>query len=167
MSKLPPSMISNNLGATAFNTSKKTTEVFQTVKNNEWQPASLLKRYIASIIDQLIATVFIGLMKTFFIAKFFHNPIIASFVLIICYFGIYWIMIPVEFGATPGKKAMGLRIVSKDGDINPGYIKMILRETIGRFISIVSILGYIWVFFSKDKSAWHDLIAKTKVIQYR
>lgn len=168
MSKLPPSLIGNNLQPVSFNNNNKhPSDVFQTSKNNDWQAASLLKRYIALIIDHTIASIFTGLLKTFYTTKFFHNPIVASLVLIICYLGIYWIMIPVEFGATPGKKAMGLRIVSIDGDTNPGYRKLILRETIGRLISVTTILGYLWVFFNKDKRTWHDLIAKTKVVQYR
>lgn len=43
---------------------------------------------------------------------------------------------------------------------------MILRETIGKFLSgLVLGLGYFWAIWDKDSQAWHDKIAGTVVIK--
>lgn len=168
MSKLPPSMALNNHSFPTHSPERNgTSPVFQTSHQSEWQPAPLFKRFIAALIDGIVSTVFAGLFKVFFIAIFFHNHPIIGYVLSVFSIAAYWMMIPVEFGATPGKKAMGLRIVGNDGDLKLGYGTMFLREYIGRFISAITVVGIFLVFFNKDKRALHDLIAKTKVIQYR
>ncbi len=168
MSSLPPSMTPHSSASQTFANQKHgPTKAFQTAQLDEWQPASLFKRYIASIIDTVIGAIFVNLLRIFFVSIFFKNQILAGLVLSICYLTIYWVMIPIEFGATPGKKAMGLRIINNDGNLNLGYGQMICRESICRLISMASLLGYLWVFFGKEKRAWHDIMSKTKVVQYR
>lgn len=67
-------------------------------------------------------------------------------------------------GQTPGKKAMGIRIVKADGSafgVVPGIIRYV-----GYFISaLVLLLGFIWILFDKDKQGWHDKIAGTYVVK--
>jgi len=70
-----------------------------------------------------------------------------------------------KFGATPGKKAMKIKVVEVNSNQNPGYLKAFLRETIGKFISsLIFFVGYLWVIWDKDKQAWHDKIAGTVVV---
>lgn len=67
--------------------------------------------------------------------------------------------------ATPGKMAMGLKIV----DARTGE-KISTGQAIGRyfayFISALPFcLGYLWVAFDKRKQGWHDKLAGTVVIK--
>ncbi len=68
-------------------------------------------------------------------------------------------------GATVGKMALGLKVVSSDGKIlTPTQIA--LRETLGKLISgYVLLLGFIWILFDNRRQGWHDKIAKTLVVK--
>lgn len=65
--------------------------------------------------------------------------------------------------ATPGKLALGLKIIQQNGkDIS--WQKAILRY-IGYILSVLPLcLGFLWIGFSKKKIGFHDMIAKTYVI---
>jgi uncharacterized RDD family membrane protein YckC len=66
-------------------------------------------------------------------------------------------------GQTLGKKLLGVRVVGPDGG-PPGILRALLRETVGRFLSvIVCCLGYFWILWDKEQQAWHDKIAGTHV----
>ncbi|MCK4386859.1 MAG: RDD family protein [Candidatus Pacebacteria bacterium] len=68
-------------------------------------------------------------------------------------------------GMTPGKKLMGIRIVSFPDYQKLSYTKSIIRYLIGYTISgLILGLGFIMIAFRKDKRGLHDLIAKTCVI---
>lgn len=78
----------------------------------------------------------------------------------VAYFVYFW----TTTGATPGKSAMNIRVVSTDGEtISAGVA--ILRY-IGYAISaVVLLLGFIWIAIDEDKQGWHDKIAGTYVIK--
>lgn len=70
-------------------------------------------------------------------------------------------------GQTPGKMAIGAKIVdAKTGQaLTPG--KAVLRY-LGYFISLICLaIGYLWVGFDPRKQGWHDHIAGTVVIRKR
>ncbi|HTC48686.1 MAG TPA: RDD family protein [Candidatus Aquilonibacter sp.] len=69
-------------------------------------------------------------------------------------------------GKTPGKALSGLRVADKrNGDL-PGIGRMLLRETLGKFVSGFFLgLGYLWAIFDRDSQAWHDKIAGTVVLK--
>lgn len=70
-------------------------------------------------------------------------------------------------GRTPGKKIMGIKIVSY-----PEYGPISLRKALVRFLigytisGLLFFIGYIMVAFRKDKRGLHDLIAGTCVVHY-
>jgi len=68
-------------------------------------------------------------------------------------------------GGTPGKLALGLRIVLAGTKRNPGVFKALLREVPGRILSSLMFVGYFFVIFRTDKRALHDLIAGTQVVR--
>lgn len=67
-------------------------------------------------------------------------------------------------GATPGKLALGLRIV----DVNTGGAPRtthLVNRYLGYFVSFLVVgLGFLWVAWDKRKQGWHDLFADTAVI---
>lgn len=68
-------------------------------------------------------------------------------------------------GKTPGKKLMGIKIVSYPDHRHLTYSKSLIRYIIGYTISSLIIgLGFIMIAFREDKRGLHDLIAKTCVI---
>ena len=68
-------------------------------------------------------------------------------------------------GRTPGKKLLGLQVVSADG--SPISFGIAFLRSVGYLVSSLLFtvpLGYIWVVFDKKKQGWHDKIAGTVVI---
>lgn len=75
------------------------------------------------------------------------------------------VLIPICLtGKTIGKKLFKLKIVD-DSNKKPVWFKVILRETLGKILSIVVFsLGYISMWLDDQGRAWHDKLAKTSVI---
>jgi uncharacterized RDD family membrane protein YckC len=68
-----------------------------------------------------------------------------------------------RFGATIGKRALGLRIVRVDG--SPIGYNLAAVRWMGCIVSDFTFyLGYLFVLFRPDRRALHDLLAGTKVI---
>lgn len=65
---------------------------------------------------------------------------------------------------TPGKMALGVKIVTEDGKpISTG--RAIVRY-FGYIVSSIPLgLGFFWVAWDKKKQGWHDKIANTYVIK--
>jgi uncharacterized RDD family membrane protein YckC len=67
-------------------------------------------------------------------------------------------------GATPGKLALGLKIVDAESGGRPGLGRLALRF-LGYFVSAFPLyLGFLWAAFDRRKQGWHDKIARTIVI---
>jgi uncharacterized RDD family membrane protein YckC len=133
------------------------------------EPASRLKRIIAFIIDSLIAGVSGFYATSYLVNLFFPNHpfnIFISFLIQSSLSVAYWVYLPMSFGATPGKKMMGLRIISIFTNEKISVGALVLRETIGKPISgLVFGIGFLSFFFNKEGRTWHDLMAKTRVIE--
>lgn len=68
-------------------------------------------------------------------------------------------------GATPGKMACGLRVVTPEGG-------RIVGRAIGRYFAkflsaIILCIGYIMIAFDAEKRGLHDQICDTRVIKVR
>lgn len=67
--------------------------------------------------------------------------------------------------ATPGKMMMGLKVVDAAtfGPVPTG--RLVLRY-LAYYVSLLPLcLGFIWIAFDKRKRGFHDMIAKTVVVQ--
>jgi uncharacterized RDD family membrane protein YckC len=68
-------------------------------------------------------------------------------------------------GTTPGKNALGIRVVKEDG-CAATFGTMLMREWIGKIISgMVFSLGYIWILIDQDRQGWHDKLVSTYVVR--
>jgi len=67
--------------------------------------------------------------------------------------------------ATPGKMAIGARVVDAATGQPPSFNQSVLRY-LGYYVSILPFcLGLIWVGFDPRKQGWHDKIARTVVVR--
>ena len=67
--------------------------------------------------------------------------------------------------ATPGKMAIGARIVDAETGEAPGAGRLIVRY-LGYFVSTIPFcLGLLWVAFDPRKQGWHDKMAGTVVVR--
>lgn len=67
--------------------------------------------------------------------------------------------------ATPGKMAIGARIVDAETGEAPSAGRLIVRY-LGYFVSTIPFcLGLLWVAFDPRKQGWHDKMARTVVVR--
>jgi uncharacterized RDD family membrane protein YckC len=65
-----------------------------------------------------------------------------------------------------GKRILRMYVVNKDTEERVGFFWMLLRETVGKFLSsLVCSLGFIWILFDDNRQGWHDKIVSSVVIK--
>lgn len=69
-----------------------------------------------------------------------------------------------NYGGTPGKRLLGMRVVDADTLQPIGFVRALWRQ-FAYFFSFFLFLGFIWVALSDRKRGWHDLLAGTVVIR--
>lgn len=139
-------------------------------------------RVFAFLIDTMIITLpFFMIMAPAFIADLEANSILANVnpeayelqvQLMVIKWGlmhgivraIYSISMESWKGATLGKMALGLVVADNDG-YKPGLLSIVLRNTIGRFITnlIPFYIGYFLAFSNEKRKCVHDMIAGSTV----
>jgi uncharacterized RDD family membrane protein YckC len=67
-------------------------------------------------------------------------------------------------GATPGKIALGLKIVDAKSGGAPGVLQLIVRFIAYAVSALPLYLGFLWAAVDRRKQGWHDKIAGTIVI---
>ena len=112
----------------------------------------------AGVIDLLIVGCIDG-----FIVYFFPAPIIwvtGGLVISVAYWLSFWVW----RGQTPGKMAVGVKIIRTDS--SPVKWQCAVRRFLGYIVSVVTLfIGFIWVAFDGRKQGIHDKIADTYVVK--
>lgn len=71
-----------------------------------------------------------------------------------------------RLGWTLGKRALGLRVVGRDG-LPPGLWRGLLRAA-AQMASIATLgLAFLWIAWDRDRRGLHDLLADTAVVRRR
>ncbi len=136
----------------------------EVVSMNDFEKASVNKRVIAFFLDMAIG-VPLALVLNAILEQFLFNKIIFSITSNLLFSTCYYVIPTFLYGKTIGKKLLGLEVIDFKGE-KRNFFQIFFRETIAKFISgIVLFLGYIWFRFQKDHRAWHDLMARTIVVQ--
>jgi uncharacterized RDD family membrane protein YckC len=69
-----------------------------------------------------------------------------------------------RLGATPGKMALGLKVVRPDG--GPVGLGRAFGRYFAKFLSMIILgIGYIMVGFDSEKRGLHDMICGTRVVK--
>lgn len=76
---------------------------------------------------------------------------------------VYQVVLVGKFGGTPGKLALGLRIVNGDGT-PVSYLKALGRAFAFFLSALPMYIGFIMAAFDDEKRALHDRICDTRVI---
>lgn len=84
-----------------------------------------------------------------------------AFTLVVAYF--YWIWTVFRFGGTPAKLLLGLRVLSLRSGEKLGILHTLLRETLGKALSTVCLVGFALPIWRADHRALHDLVCLTVV----
>jgi uncharacterized RDD family membrane protein YckC len=112
----------------------------------------------AGVIDLLILGAVCG-----FIAYFFPFPIVwvtSGIVISIAYWLGFWVW----RGQTPGKMAVGVKVIRTDS--SPVKWQCAIRRCLGYVVSAITLfIGFIWVAFDGRKQGVQDKIADTYVVK--
>jgi uncharacterized RDD family membrane protein YckC len=69
-----------------------------------------------------------------------------------------------RFGATPGKMACGLRVVTADGG-RVTYARALARYFSTIISAVTLMIGFVMAAFDEEKRALHDRICDTRVVR--
>jgi uncharacterized RDD family membrane protein YckC len=119
--------------------------------------AGFWRRFAAALIDGIIVLVVLGVLSAIVKGAGYGIGLLLSIAYFVYFEG-------GETGQTPGKRALGIRVVdfSTGGPI--GYGRAFVRW-IGRIISsAVVYLGYLWMLWDREKQTWHDKLANDVVV---
>ena len=129
-------------------------------------------RFVAYIIDAILISLVFGVVTSIFGVRYVEMDDLSridpttnllSLVVAWLYFAL---MESSERGATVGKMAMGLRVVSNDGK------RISFMNATGRYFAkilsaLIFCIGFIMIAFTDRKRGLHDMIAGTLVIKTR
>jgi uncharacterized RDD family membrane protein YckC len=122
--------------------------------------ASVLRRWVASVIDPLLFIV------VYLVAAGVAGVLSGGLaVLAVLALAVYQCVL-FSRGTTFGKLLLGERVARKADGAPPGFLRMLARETVGKFVSGLFFgLGFFWAIWDRDNQAWHDKIVGTVVLK--
>lgn len=112
-------------------------------------------RFVAFIIDVLLAFVVIGPLALFGLRGFLFEALLPALAVLA-----FWR----RYGATPGKMAVGARIVDAKTGGAPSTARLVARYAAYLVSMLPLFLGFAWIAIDRRKQGWHDKIAGTVVI---
>lgn len=131
--------------------------------------ASLKSRIFAYIIDEvLLSFIFMAI----FWDSFQSQNSIEAMIALVNQMTLYLILIKITYhtfftayyGATLGKIIVKIKIIQTD-DLNiPNVLGAFLRAIVRVIGEMLFFLGFLWFFSNKLRQTWHDLAAKTIVV---
>lgn len=120
----------------------------------------------AYILDALILFLPLSLLSSllsYFVAVFESGffSFIFSFVIPALIVLFFW----KNYAATPGKMAIGAKIMDESTGEHPSMGQFIGRYFAEILSSLILMLGFIWIAFHPKKQGWHDTLAGTVVVR--
>jgi len=143
-------------------------EVEFLLQKEDLQLASFKKRVFAYLLDELLLAILIyAAISGNFKPNNLESYILAidkAFLFIMTIKIIYHGFFTAIYGATIGKIAMRIRVVTIGLLDNPTMLESFLRASVRVLGESLLYLGLLWAFFDGNRQAWHDKVAKTLVI---
>jgi uncharacterized RDD family membrane protein YckC len=142
---------------------QSTTLGIPTAVSIEGNPAGFWIRFVASIIDGIIVSVFFFLIGLVMGQNIFSSTGQSGFFLLLQYVipTLYNATLLSIWGTTPGKKLFNIYILDAKGSRKIGFPRALGRELSKYVSAIIFLIGYIMAAFRADKRALHDLMAGT------
>jgi uncharacterized RDD family membrane protein YckC len=143
---------------------------------DDWECVGFMRRFVAYLIDAVLITAVIApLGYMIYGAAYFDLPepgdptvrgladALLTFVLPPLAILLFW----VYRAATPGKMAVGARIVLAADGSHPSVGRFVGRY-LAYFVSAIPLgLGFLWIAFDRRRQGWHDKLAGTLVVRHR
>jgi uncharacterized RDD family membrane protein YckC len=134
------------------------------------QLASVSKRATAFFLDELLLSL---LLIVSIWGSFSNAKDMTEMILLIQQFTLEYIVLKVlyqmffvyKYGATLGKIAMKIKVVELETLANPSIASSLNRAVFRIISEMLFYMGFLWGMFDPFKRTWHDLTAKTIVIE--
>ena len=135
------------------------------MQTKEYELAGLMDRFAANVIDSFLLILPIMIVIAVIGSSGHRLPMeLTQFVLLavpVCYHWFFWTR---RSGQTPGKFALGIRVIKTDGS-QIGDTDALIRA-IGYHVSAMLFgLGFVWALFDKNNQSWHDKMARTYIVR--
>ena len=128
--------------------------------NESLEFAGILARLAASVIDGIILALVAGLILGLLARSGMTMIQFISLALPVVYHWYFWTR---RDGQSPGKSAVGIRVIKADGGELSDADAFI--RAIGYNVSaLLCGLGFIWAIFDRNSQSWHDKLAGTYVV---
>lgn len=132
--------------------------------NNPLERSGFLERLVAFYIDAKIYILATAATAMGLVACGLSEA--AAGALFPIFFLAYYTLLNADLRQTPGKWIVGIRVVSAEGA--PLSKKAALKRAAAYILSAIPLgLGFFWALFRKDKRAWHDSLAGSRVVEAR
>lgn len=115
------------------------------------------RRLLAAAIDFLILFVVSApILLAIYGGRYYVIEYVVPAVAVVAFWRLY--------GATPGKMAVGAKIVDARSGDRPSTARLVVRYFAYLVSALPLFLGFIWIGISRRKQGFHDKIAGTTVI---
>ncbi len=133
------------------------------------QVASLKARSVALAIDELLISTLLLIVLWDTISQAtsveaiigLTNHFLLEFMAIKIVYQTFFAM---QYGATLGKIVMKIRIIEVNTLANPAFLAAFNRAVFRIVSEVLMYFGFVWAFLDPYRRSWHDLTAKTVVV---
>jgi len=122
-------------------------------------------RFIAALLDAFFSGILSALGATILTKGLGAGGLPITILWNLTFPFLYFVFPIYSSGQTLGKKIMKLKIVNIDPAQDPSMWNIFVRELPGKSIGAICLmLGYVRILTHPDGRAWHDSMAKTRVV---
>jgi uncharacterized RDD family membrane protein YckC len=131
--------------------------------------ASPVQRALAWLLDAVIAAIVLSPLNP---ALYSSHPDPATFTALWATACLIWLGFLIAFeggrrGATPGKRALGIRVADETTGGSIGYGRAAVRRLVFVLGGLIFYIGWLWMLSSSRRQAWHDRAAQSVVVRAR
>lgn len=139
------------------------------LQRNGLELGSIPKRAVAFLIDEFILSslFLVVIWDSVSGANDFNQFLFVTNAYALEYLGLkalYQTFFVALYGATPGKKAVKIRVVSIQSAATPTWGAAFNRAIFRLLSEIIFYLGFLWALFDSNNQGWHDRTAGTVVV---
>ncbi|RLA72134.1 MAG: RDD family protein [Epsilonproteobacteria bacterium] len=144
-------------------------EILGQLDRSQLQLATMKKRSVAFIIDELLlsALLMIMLWDAFSALTTWEEMIALTNAYVIEYMVIkiiYQTLFVYQYGATIGKIAMKIRVIEVRTLATPIFFSAFNRGVFRIISEMIFYMGFIWAMYNPARQTWHDKTARTVVV---
>ena len=144
-------------------------EIQNALHREGMQLASIKKRSMAFFIDEMLLSLIllIALWDNFSQEMNLEETINLTNTFVLEYMlmkVIYQAFFVMHYGASIGKLVMKIRVIELNSLENPNVLSALNRAIFRVISELVFYLGFLWGMLNPSHQAWHDLTAKTLVV---